>query len=100
MLQRTQEIGIRIALGARSVDVLRMVLRRTLALAGAGAALGLAVSFVVTRSLSQFLFEVRPNDPATFAGVVLLIVGAALAAGLVPALHATRVNPVDALRHE
>jgi len=98
--QRTHEIGIRMALGAERRDVLRLVLRRTLALAGIGVGIGSVGALMVTRVLQKFLFEVKPNDPATFIAVAALLAGVALAAGWVPAWRATRVDPVEALRYE
>jgi putative ABC transport system permease protein len=98
--QRTHEIGIRMALGARNADVLRMVLRRTAALVSAGLAIGTAGALAVTRVLAKFLFEVRPTDPLTFVVVVLVLAAAALAAGWIPARRATRVDPMVALRYE
>ena len=98
--ERTHEIGIRMALGAETGDVLRMVLRRTLLLAGAGVALGTVGALAVTRVLAKFLFEVKPADPATFAVVALALVGVAAAAGWIPARRATAVDPIVALRYE
>jgi len=98
--QRTHEIGIRMALGAESADVLRMVLRRTLILAAAGIALGTAGALALTRVLSKFLFEVKPTDPATFIAVAALLAGVALLAGAIPARRAADVDPMVALRYE
>jgi len=98
--QRTHEIGIRMALGAQAADVLWMVFGRTLALVCAGIAIGAAGALALTRVLSKFLFEVKPSDPATFAAVALLLVFAALAAGLIPARRAAQVDPMVALRYE
>jgi putative ABC transport system permease protein len=98
--QRTHEIGIRMALGAESADVLRMVLRRTLILAGAGIALGALGALAVTRVLAKFLFEVKPTDPATFIAVAALLAGVALLAGAIPARRAASVDPMVALRYE
>ena len=98
--QRTQEIGIRMALGAEKRDVLGMVLRRTLVLAGAGVVLGTAGALAVTRVLANSLFEVKPTDPLTFAAVAALLGCVALLAGLIPAQRATKVDPMVALRYE
>jgi putative ABC transport system permease protein len=98
--QRTQEIGLRMALGAERRDVLRLVLSQGLHLIAAGLLLGLAGSFLVTRLISSLLFDVSPTDPATFAGVALLLAMVALVATLIPALRATRVDPMVALRYE
>ena len=98
--QRTYEIGIRIALGARRSAVLWMVLGRTAGLAGMGVVIGLAGAFAATRVLETALFEIKPGDPTTLAVVAVLIMSSALVAGLVPALRATRVDPLVAMRHE
>ena len=98
--QRTQEMGIRLALGARPADVLRMVLRQGASLAIVGIVIGLAITLLVTRSLSIFLYGVSPFDPMTFTLVTVTLLLAALGATYVPALRATRVDPLDALRAE
>jgi predicted permease len=98
--ERTREIGIRMALGAEKSDITRMVLKRSLLLAAAGVALGIAGALAVTRVLTKFLFDVKPTDPATFAMVAAALVAVALLAGLLPARRATRVDPLVALRWE
>ena len=98
--ERTQEIGIRMALGAERRDVLGMVLRRTLVLAGAGVVLGTGGALAVTRVLTNVLFEVKPTDPVTFAAVAALLGCVALLAGLIPARRATQVDPMVSLRYE
>ena len=98
--QRTHEIGVRIALGAQTADVVRMLLRSTLVLVGEGIMIGTAGALAVTRVLAKFLFEVKPNDPPTIAAVALTLVCAALVACYLPARRAMRVDPMVALRHE
>ena len=98
--QRTQEFGVRMALGASTGNVLRMVLRQALLLIACGLAIGLAGAFAVTRVLTNFLFGVKPIDSATFAGVSMLLTAVALLATYLPALRATRVDPMVALRYE
>ena len=98
--QRTRELGIRIALGAQARGVLRLVLGGALRLLAAGVLLGLIGAFALTRFLSAFLFGVSPNDPATFAVVSFVLAVVALLASYLPALRATRVDPLAALRAE
>ena len=97
---RTHEIGLRMALGAMRVDVMAVVLRRAARVAVTGVVLGVAGALALTRVLSKSLFEVKPNDPLTFASVAALVVAVSLLAALVPARRATRVDPLVALRHE
>lgn len=98
--ERTHEIGIRIALGAQSPNILRMVLRQGLGLAIAGAAVGLVGALIVSHLMAGLLYGVRPADPLTFAVVALLLIGVALLACYIPARRAVRVDPLVALRHE
>jgi len=98
--QRTQELGIRRALGAEGGDILRLVVRQGALLAGLGAVIGLALAFAATRGLSSFLFGVSAFDPVVFSGVTAALVGSAVIASLVPARRATRVDPLVALRND
>lgn len=98
--QRTQEIGIRIAMGAAPGDILRMVLRQGLSVIGIGLALGLVIALAGTRLLSGLFVGIKPSDPLTFAVVILLLTGIALFACWIPARRATRIDPLVALRYE
>ncbi len=97
---RTQEIGIRMALGAQKGDVLRLILRQGSRLVVMGAALGIAGAMVLTRYLRTLLFEVSPTDPATLVAITVLLGAVAILATLIPARRATRVDPMVALRYE
>ena len=100
VVQRTHEIGIRMALGAERVDVLRLILKEGLLLAGIGVVAGLASALVLTRLMRNLLFGISPTDPVTFVGVAMLLVAVGVAGCLVPAQRAMRVDPLVALRHQ
>jgi ABC-type antimicrobial peptide transport system permease subunit len=98
--RRTQEIGIRMTLGAQRSAVLRMVLANGLRLAAVGLAVGLTVSLAATPFLRSLLIGISPWDPATFVAISAVLCTATVAASWVPASRATRVDPIVALRHE
>jgi predicted permease len=98
--QRTREIGIRMAIGAQSHNVVRLVLVKAVALIGAGAVVGIAVALGVTRFLSSFLYGVKAGDPITLIAVAAMLALVALAACYIPARRATKVDPLVALRYE
>ncbi|MCM3870777.1 MAG: ABC transporter permease [Pyrinomonadaceae bacterium] len=98
--QRTREIGIRMALGATRRNVVRMVLGQGLGLAILGTAIGLAISFALTRVVVSLLFDVKPTDLLTFGGATFVLLGAAFLASYLPARRATKVDPLVALRYE
>ncbi len=96
--QRTQELGIRGALGAQRADILWLVIGQGMGLTVAGVVIGIAGALALTRAMKDLLFHVSATDPATFAGVSLLFVVVALAASYIPARRATRIDPMVALR--
>lgn len=98
--RRTNEIGVRLALGAQTREIVGMILSETSRLALVGIAVGLSAALLVTRLLRTMLFGLKSDDPVTLAGAALLLLAVALLAGLVPALRASRVEPMQALRHE
>jgi len=98
--QRTGEIGVRMALGASSGSVLRMILGQGLVLAAIGLALGLAIAFAAARLLTTMLFQVKPNDPLVYVAVALLLAMVALLASYTPAKRASKIDPMTALRCE
>ena len=98
--QRTREIGVRMALGARVPAILGLILRDGVALALAGLALGLASAILLSRLLTRFLYGIPPDDPVTYGLATVLVGGVALAACAIPAWRAARVDPIMALRYE
>jgi len=98
--ERTRELGVRIALGAQSADILKLVLRRGLSLTLLGIGLGFAFALALTRALAQLLYGVTATDALTFAGVAALLAAVALLACWIPARRATKVDPIIALRSE
>ena len=98
--QRTHEIGIRMALGAQSGDVLRLVVRQGMFLAGGGIAIGLLAAWLLTRLMTNLLFGVRPDDPLTFGFVCAVLAGVAALASFLPARRAASTDPVTTLRHD
>jgi ABC-type antimicrobial peptide transport system permease subunit len=99
-MQRTQEIGIRMALGATRTDVLRLILREGIWLISIGGTVGLAGALALSRALKSMLFSIGPHDPVSFIAVTLMLALVALIATLIPARSAMNVDPVSALRWE
>jgi len=98
--QRTQEIGIRMALGAGRGDMLKLIVRQGMLLAGIGVAIGLASAFGLARVLASLLFGVKTTDPATYGAVALVLISVAFLATVLPARRATKIDPLIALRYE
>ncbi|MGC1089424.1 MAG: FtsX-like permease family protein, partial [Candidatus Acidiferrum sp.] len=98
--QRTQEIGIRTALGAQRIHVLAMILKQGMKMAAIGTAIGIVLSFALFRGLASFLYGVKATDLVTLSTVSALLLGVAFVACYVPALRATRVDPIVALREQ
>ncbi|MCP5112380.1 MAG: FtsX-like permease family protein [bacterium] len=98
--QRRQEIGVRIAMGARSSDVFSLVVRKGLLLGAAGVAAGSVAAFILTRVIASLLYGVSATEPLTFVAVAVLLIAVSGAACYLPARRATRVDPVNTLRYE
>ena len=98
--ERRREIGVRLAMGARREDVLRMILRRAGVLTGIGTAVGVAMAVLLARGIASLLFGVKPNDPTVFGTIVVSVAAIALVSSWLPARRAARVDPMEALRDE
>jgi ABC-type antimicrobial peptide transport system permease subunit len=100
VVQRTLEIGLRLALGAKKLDVIRMIVHRGLALAIIGLASGILISVLLTRLLSGMLYGVRSSDPLTFVGMTGVLFLVSLAASSIPAYRAAQLDPIETLREQ
>ena len=98
--QRMQEFGIRLALGAATRDMLAMIVRQGMLLAGIGLVIGLGAAYGLTRLLARMLFGIKANDPVAYTAVALTLISVALLATVIPGLRATKVDPLNALRYE
>ena len=100
VVQRTREVGVRMALGAHPYDILRLLLQRGLGMTMVGVSLGLVGSLSLTRVLKAFLFQVSPVDPITYAGVAVLFMIVSAGASYIPVRRASRIDPMTVLRHD
>jgi ABC-type antimicrobial peptide transport system permease subunit len=98
--ERTREIGVRLAMGARREDVLKMILRRAAWLTGTGVCVGLVLAFALAHGVANLLRDVSPNDPAVFSTITGVVIAVALLASWLPARRASRIDPIVALRDE
>jgi putative ABC transport system permease protein len=98
--QRTREIGVRVALGATRADIVKLVIRQALTMSALGVAFGIAGALMLTRAIRSLLFAVSPSDPLSFAATIVLLIAVAMLASYVPAIRATKVDPLVALRYE
>jgi len=98
--ERTREIGVRLAMGARREDVMGMILRRAAWLTGSGLSVGLVLAYALAHGVANLLYDVRPGDPAIFAGITAMIALVSLASSWLPARRAARIDPMVALRDE